>query len=148
MSGSRWVRFDTNYFGNLKIMAVDRDAMLLHLASIAYCGDQTSDGFIPQRAPDHLAKLARLDRRPELAIEQLVEAGLYVRHADGGWHLHDFETINKQALREAVEREREGWNERKARSRSRVASRRDAAVTNGDVTVDVTGRSRGRRDET
>jgi len=144
MAGSRWVRFDVGYFSNPKVMAVDREAMLLHLASIAWCGDQLTDGRIQTSALPMLVALGRVKGKPQRAVDQLLDVGLYVPNGSGGWHLHDFESFNRQATREVVEAERAGWAERQSRARSRRTSQRDHGVSPPDDTTrhDTTTRDR------
>jgi hypothetical protein len=125
MAGSRWVRLDTGYFTNPKITAVDRDSMLMHLASIAWCADQLTDGKVSPGVLPILTAMARVKGPGDRQIERLIGAGLYVPNGEG-WVLHDFVEMNRQATREAVEQERRGWAERKARSRE---SRKGHGVT-------------------
>jgi len=118
MAGTRWVKIDTSYLRNPKIIAVSSDAMMLHFASILWTADQLTDGEIPKHALDDVAHMARI-KRPSAArraVDELVDvdvtaAGLYVPNG-GGWRLHDFEAMNRQALRINVERQRREWRQR------------------------------------
>jgi len=115
------------------VLAVDPEAVSLHVAAILWSGDQLTDGDVSAGAATMLGGLARI-RRPARAIGQLVEVGLLV--PDGsGWHVHDFEVINRQATRSVVEAEREAWAERQSRARSRRASRNGHGVSPPDDTT-------------
>jgi hypothetical protein len=118
MAGSnRWARLDVGYFENTKIARVSTPAMLLHLASILHCVDQLTDGEVSARALDVCSVRARASTRkaPERAAE-LVAAGLWIP-TEHGWHLHDFESMNPQAMRKIVERDRAAARERQRRYR-------------------------------
>lgn len=122
MAGTRWVRLDTSYLMNPKIMAVDADAVLLHVASMTWCADQLTDGRIPAGALPTLATMARIRASiVDRAAAQLVAADLW--HANGdGWYLHDFVAMNGQATRAEVEAQRTRWAKNKAEWR---AARKD-----------------------
>jgi hypothetical protein len=120
MAGSSWVRLDVNYLTNPKIMSVERDAVLLHLASILWCGAHLdTDGAVPPGALPVLSAMGRVGRARK-ATEQLVGARLYVPNGDGGWHLNDFESLN--GSESEAERTRAAWRERQAAYRSRKRS--------------------------
>jgi hypothetical protein len=112
MAGTRWVKIDTSYLRNPKIVAVSTQAALLHLASILWTADQLTDGNIPRHVLPDLAHMARVARSsaPRRA-DELVKAGLWESNSNG-WHLHDFEAMNRQALRANVERQRREWRQR------------------------------------
>ena len=113
MAGTRWVKIDTSYLRNPKITALSTQAMLLHFASILWTADQLTDGNIPAHALPELALLARIPRSaaPRRA-DELVKAGRWEANGATGWHLHDFEAMNRQALRVNVERQRREWRQR------------------------------------
>jgi hypothetical protein len=115
MAGTRWVKIDTSYLRNPKVLAVSADAVLLHLASILWTADQLTDGNIPAHALADLAHMARIPARtaPRRA-DELVKAVLWEGNGTG-WHLHDFEAMNRQALRANVERQRRDWRQRQER---------------------------------
>jgi hypothetical protein len=49
-------------------------------------------------------------------VDELVESGLWVPNGDG-WHVHDFEAMNPQAMRAAVEKQRAKWKQWQAEHR-------------------------------
>ena len=117
MAGTRWVKIDTSYLRNVKVLAVSPSAVLLHLASICWSADQLTDGNIPRHILGDLAHMARIPRTaaPRRA-DELVKAGLW--EANGaGWYLHDFQAMNRQALRANVERQRREWKQRQEKLR-------------------------------
>jgi hypothetical protein len=111
MAGSRWVKIDTSYLRNPKVTAVTSGARLLHLASILYTADQLTDGHIPASMLPELAGQAGLaGKATRLRVAELVTHRLWVPNGDG-WDLHDFEAMNPQAMRGAVETQRRKWRE-------------------------------------
>lgn len=120
MAGTRWVKIDTSYLRNPKVTGVPAPAVLLHLASILWVADQLTDGNIPRHAIDELAVHARIPRSSALRrADELVGADLWETNGTTGWHLHDFETMNRQALRDSVERQRREWRQRQEKLRFR-----------------------------
>ena len=121
MAGSRWVRLDVDYFDNPKVRAVSDAAQRLHLASILYCARHLTDGEITDRSLTDVGQMALVDPRWRLRrASELVSVGLWERNGSG-WHVHDFETMNPQAMRAVVERERARWRERQAARRAAMS---------------------------
>lgn len=117
MAGTRWVKIDTSYLRNPKITAVSAPAVVLHLASILWTADQLTDGELPAHVLTDLAHMARIPpRSAPRAVNELVDAGLWSLNGNG-WHVHDFEAMNGQAMRKAVEAQRRKWREKKEGSR-------------------------------
>jgi hypothetical protein len=117
MAGSRWVKIDTSYLRNPKVTAVTSGARLLHLASILYTADQLTDGHIPARMLPELAGQAGLSRKTTGSrVAELVTRQLWVPNGDG-WDIHDYQLMNPQAMRVAVEAERAAWRDRQTRHR-------------------------------
>jgi hypothetical protein len=115
MAGTRWVKIDTSYLRNPKITAVSTHAVLLHLASILWTGDQLTDGHIPPHALPELGLAARVPHRTgvlDKRADELVKQHLWVPNGRG-FELHDFAEMNRQALRSVVERQRQVWRDRK-----------------------------------
>ena len=115
MAGTRWVKIDTTYLRNPKITGVSAPAVMLHLASILWTADQLTDGNLPNHVLPELAHMARISRRvaPKRA-DELVKAGLWDSNGIG-WHLHDFDAMNAQAMRAVVEEQRRKWRAHKER---------------------------------
>jgi len=128
VSGERWVRLDVGYLTNPKIVAVGRDGLLLHLASILWCADHETDGAVPKALLPYLGALAGV-KSPVRVANRLGDVGLYVPNGDG-WHLHDFERMNGSESEAEVQRIK--WRQRQADYRTR---RRAEAVaeTNGET---------------
>lgn len=113
MAGTRWAKVDTSYLRNPKVTAVSAPAVLMHLASILWSVDQLTDGDIPGHTLTDIAHMARVPRAqaPRRAGE-LVESELWIANGSS-WHLHDFDVMNPQALRAAVEEQRRRWRHQK-----------------------------------
>jgi hypothetical protein len=112
MAGTRWVKIDTSYLRNPKITAITAPAVMLHFGSILWTADQLTDGHIPERTLPELAHAARIRRRLDPHVDELVKGDLWIPNGDG-FHLHDFEVMNRQALRAVVEKQRATWREQK-----------------------------------
>lgn len=114
MAGTRWVRLDTHYFTNPKISALSRDARDLHLASIVWTAEHEQDGAVPTHVLDALAAMTKVRRNAVTkAVEQLVCAGLWQVNGHG-WHVHDFEVMNRQVLKATLDERRLKWAKAKA----------------------------------
>lgn len=108
--GLPWVRLETAFPRNPKILAVlaERDgyrAIVVYLCSLAYAGEQGSDGFVPSYALSHL------HGRPKDAT-LLVEHRLW-RPARGGagWTIHgwtDFQQSDAETQARAAAASRAG----------------------------------------
>lgn len=123
MAGSRWVKLDVQYLDNPKISALSQGAVVLHIAMIAYCAAELTDGFVPRSARATLAARASLGTRAaRTAHAQLHAQGLLHESDDpenpGCW-LHGFLDMNPQAERAVVEAERKSARERQARHRAK-----------------------------
>lgn len=87
MSGLAWVRLDTAFPRNHKVLALldgkdGHRAAFVYLCGLAYCGEQGTDGFLPRPA------LPLLHGKPTDAT-RLVEVGLWELH-NGGWQINDW----------------------------------------------------------
>ena len=87
MSTLAWVRLDTAMPRNQKVLALTalkegHRAAFVYLCSLAYAGEQGTDGFIPYPA------LTMIHGRP-VDANKLVDVGLWVP-APGGWSVHDW----------------------------------------------------------
>ena len=121
MAGTRWIKLDVGYLRNPKITGLTPPARLLHLASICWCADQLTDGYIPRRTLTVLAREAGIGTTMAAAkrAEELEEAGLWERNGGTGWQVHDFVEMNPGATRAGVEKERQRWRDRKAQGWTR-----------------------------
>lgn len=120
MASRQWVRIDTAYLRNPKVLRSGRDGAVLHLAAILYLGEHRIDtGLLPPEAVELVVRDAGL-RRPEQVIDALVKAGLW--HTDtlgGGYLVHDYGETNGAQSEAGQDRER------KRRERERSRQRRD-----------------------
>jgi hypothetical protein len=113
MAGTRWAKIDTTYFRNPKVAAVSTQAMLMHLASILFAVDQTTNGEIAAHSLPDIAHMARVPQSQAPRRADELDAGeLWIANG-GSWHIHDFDVMNPQALREAVEKQRAKWRHQK-----------------------------------
>jgi hypothetical protein len=87
-----WVRLDTAFPHNQKLLALlaDKDgyrAALVYLCGLAHCGAQGSDGFITAAA------LPFIHGRPSDA-KRLVDHAFWIPRP-GGWLVHDWEKFQE-----------------------------------------------------
>lgn len=79
-----WVRFDTTFPMNHKTLALAQDrnwqAIASYVCSLAYCGAQELDGFVPAGALPFIHGTKR-------TAEQLVAVGLWIPRP-GGWEIN------------------------------------------------------------
>lgn len=84
----QWIRLETNYPGNLKVLELVSSkkwqAIAVFTFGLAYCGAQEKGGFIPKTA------LKLIHGTPKTARE-LVEVGLW-EEAPSGWVIPKFES--------------------------------------------------------
>lgn len=87
MSGLPWVRLDSTFYENPKILAMlaERDgyrALVVYLSSLAYSGGHGTDGHVPTYL------LPRVHGRKTDA-DRLVRHGLW-KPTETGWEIHDY----------------------------------------------------------
>lgn len=86
--GLPWVRLETGFPRNLKVIQLAEDkawqAITSYLASLAYCGEQGTDGFVAKGALPFVFGTPR-------TAGQLVGVALWVPRP-GGWEINDWET--------------------------------------------------------
>jgi hypothetical protein len=107
MAGTRWVRLDVDYFTNPKTVAAGLNGRALHLASIAWCGQQLTDGHIPAAAVATIAHLAGIPTRSVPGtVTRVVAAGLW-QQTEHDFYVKDYLEVNPSKAK--VEAERERW---------------------------------------
>lgn len=86
MTGVKWVRLDTNIWGNPKILSLIREGkyrpVAVYLFGLAYSGGQGNEGFIPEIA----LKVIHGSRND---AQILTTFGLW-EAVPGGWNVHDW----------------------------------------------------------
>jgi hypothetical protein len=115
VAGANWVRLDSGYFRNPKVRAAGRDAMVLHLAAICWCGDQSTNGHVPAAAVSMVLYDAGSKRS---AVDDAVSAGLWVPNGDG-FVLHDFDVMNGWQSAAQLQRDRQRERQRRWRESKR-----------------------------
>jgi hypothetical protein len=129
MAGPTWVRLDTGYFSNPKILRAGTDAALLHLAAICYLGAHELDaGILPGEALDLVASMVRV-KRPHDVVRRLCDNKLWHCH-DGGWLIHHYDIMNGENSEGAAARRRQRAKRmRDAKQRDDWLDERDMSVT-------------------
>ena len=100
--GLPWVRLDTQFPHNPKVLALAEDkkwrAIAVYLCSLSYSGAHGTDGFIPPGALNFI-HATKADAR------QLVAVGLW--HEDGpGWQIPDWSQYQPTSKENEERRER------------------------------------------
>lgn len=109
MAGTRWIKLDLQYLRNPKMRELHLETVALHLASILWTAEHLTDGHIPTSALQELGQTAHISRAWVVRrAGQLVEHHLWLP-VEAGWHVHDFEIMNPQAMRKKVEEQRAKW---------------------------------------
>jgi len=103
-----WFKVCDTLWGHEKAHAAGLEAMGLWVLAGSRCGQQLSDGFVPDMV------LPMLGGSVEIA-QRLVDSGLWTR-VQGGYRFHDWADNNP--LREQVEARREADKQRKRAVRS------------------------------
>jgi len=96
--GLPWVRLDTQFPSNPKILALTADkhhkAAFVYLCSLAYSGSHQTDGYLPANClPFIHATMADANK--------LVEVGFWIP-APGGWDIngwHEFQVSSEENLK-------------------------------------------------
>lgn len=87
MSGLPWVRLDTGFPRNHKVLVLlgmkdGHRACVAYICGLSYCGEHGTDGFIPREALPFL-HCRKVD------AEKLTAVGLW-HGEDGGWMVNDW----------------------------------------------------------
>ncbi len=109
-----WVKLDDGFFRHPKVVGAGRDARVLYLAGLCYCGANLTDGSILDGALRVLAAEAEI-KNPKAAAERLVEVGLW-EQVGGGYRVHDYLDHNRSS--DNVRSERDAAADRMRRGRS------------------------------
>lgn len=125
-----WFKVDDSFHSHPKVLATPPAALGLWVVAGAWCGDNLTDGFVPNHV------LPRLLPDAVTLAEMLVKSGLW-RRKRGGFQFHKW--LEWQPSKERVERERKAAAKRQADARERrktsssdqFSSRRDSHVSHG-----------------
>lgn len=87
MAGLQWIRLDTTFFDNGKVVALvdgnQHRVVVTHLSGMCHVGKTGTDGFLPEGA------LRRFAATKRDAI-QLIESGLWIP-VPGGYEINDWD---------------------------------------------------------
>lgn len=128
-----FVKLKTRYYRDIGILRAGEPAEVLFTRSMAWSGEQESDGFIPSEALPTI-----ITRRAKARAAALVEQGLW-EVVDGGWQIVGYP--KHQITKERLDAKREAGRERVARHRRNQSGN---AVTNGERSSTEV---RGKREE-
>ena len=119
--GLSWVRVDVTFPRNLKVIALAEDkawqAITSYLSSLAYAGEQGTDGFVAKGALPFVFGTPRTAR-------QLVDVGLWIPRP-GGWQINDWDEYQPTS---------DEISARSARARAAAELRWAATKTDTDAT--------------
>ena len=104
-----WGRIDDTFWRHEKLQRAGPLGMALFAASISYCNDRLTDGFIPDVCLWQLLNCQGLsDEQGPLTTERvaefLIDAGLWER-VPGGYKIHDYLDYNKSKAEILAQRE-------------------------------------------
>ena len=128
-----WVKLDTGFFHDPKVLRLSHSARLLYLAGLCHSGDHLTDGLLEAATIPLLHFQAGTT---DSAIDELTAAELWT-HEPEGFRVANF--LAHQTSRETVLRQREEGKERARRSRERRAKsqRTYSEVTRPDTDTDT-----------
>ncbi len=129
-----WVRLDDQFFANPKVVELGKDAKLVYLAALTYCGSQLTDGVIKAGAVRMVAAMVDAERE---CVAELVDAGLWEVIPEG-YRIHDYLIYNPSG--EQVKAERA--NNAKRQQEWRERNRGEAGQFKDDVTPPATNAGR------
>lgn len=121
MAGLQWVRLDTSFPTNPKVLllATERkwQAIACYVSSIAYSGAQASDGFIPVSALPFIHGTRKI-------ASDLIAAGLWIT-VPNGYEVHSYGEYQEGSEATAIRsmQARSAANTRWEKSRQRDAER-------------------------
>ena len=135
-----WIKLDTNLFRNPKILEAGKDGVMMYVAGLCYCGENLTDGHIPNKAIRIIGGDADVDD-PDATAEVLVGVGLWERNGSG-FTVHNY--LEWQRSAEEVE---ELSAKRAAAGRAggirSVASRREAKEAKLEASAQANGKQMG-----
>jgi hypothetical protein len=144
-----WIKLDDQFFTHPKIVDLSKDAKLLYLAALTYCGAHLTDGGLTRGALRVVA--ATVDVPPETA-EVLLAAGLWSAAADGvqinNYLQYQPSRENALALKEARASAGRRGGYRSAAGRAQAttpAPAQDDARPNGQAHASAVAQANGRQ---
>lgn len=125
-----WSKVDDKLHNHRKARKAGLEAMGLWVVCLSYCGDQLTDGFVP----DWYVATWHPGAKGLRLAHQLVKAGLWIpAENDGeiGWEFHDYLELNPTRKKVLADRKKEA--ERKAEQRkANAAKHQQAGLSQGD----------------
>lgn len=155
-----YFKLDLYFFEHPKVVDLSAEAIVLYIASIAYCNRRETDGFIARPVVRRLIDVDEQEGRTAWEIaDELVKAGLWEearpgfvqtdtkpRPPDGpdGFWIHDFLEHNESNEERAQRREHDAARKRRERgSDTKGAGHTPNSSRPGNVQSDTTGRPSG-----
>jgi|GEM_PF-1853732 len=113
-----WVKLDDGFFSSPAALSIGKDAKILHVAGLCYCGGNLTDGAIPAGALPILGAQTGVSATRK-ATAELVTADLW-RKTEGGFEIVDYLEANSSAA--DVQAKRHAAKERMKQSRQEKRS--------------------------
>lgn len=110
-----WTRLDDQFFANPKVVDLGKDAKLVYLAALTYCGSQLTDGVIKAGAVRMVAAMVDAERE---CVAELVDAGLWEVIPEG-YRIHDYLMYNPSGEQVKAERANNAKRQQEWRERNR-----------------------------
>jgi hypothetical protein len=126
-----WVKIDDKFRHHPKVIAAGLEGSWLYVCALAYCGEQLTDGYLPEGV---LPVLAPHVTDPTKAADTCCTVGL-LRRVDGGYEVPDYLDYNPSRAKVIAEREA---------ARKRQSDRRARATTTDDMSRRESRRDFGR----
>lgn len=134
-----WIKLDDGFLDHPKFLRAGPLAGYLHIAAMAWCNRNLTDGVIPRVQPARLVAwhtandclnvdvVGRIADHEEavswsVLVERLLETGLWVEREDGDYEVHGY--LEWQTSAEEIRAKREGLSDARRRAGKKGASSR------------------------
>jgi hypothetical protein len=135
-----WVRLDDAFIDHRKFLRAGPLAGFLHIAAIAWCNRNLTDGIVPREQPSRLAAwhvvnddldstvVGSLNRGESAVswpalVQSLLDEGMWVERDDGDYEIHDYLDFQKSAAEVRADRDKTARRQQKWRNGRRTGDR-------------------------
>lgn len=141
-----WIKLDDGFLDHPKFLRAGPLAGYLHIAAMAWCNRNLTDGVIPRAQPARLVAwhtandcldvdvVGRIADYEEaiawgVLVERLLETGLWVERDDGDYEVHGY--LEWQTSAEEIRAKRDGLSDKRRRAGQKGADSRWNGKTDG-----------------
>lgn len=142
-----WIKLDDGFLDHPKFLRAGPLAGYLHIAALAWCNRNLTDGVIPRVQParlvawhtandclnvDVVGRVADYEEAVSwgVLVSRLLETGLWVERPDGDYEVHDY--LEWQTSAEDIRAKRDGLSDKRRRAGKKGADSRWNGKTDGN----------------